>query len=642
MLRRRCLLWLLATLLPSGWLLCNAQNYFEENYKNYINSSESESSDSVTLHYLDLAIASIDSLTADTRYGDLYYEKGKLAYQYDLVDSALDLFFEASRHYELVGDSCKNRKALYNIGAVLSTMGNSYAALSYYQKSYSHLDCEEDNNSLVLYHFNLGFLFKDLELYDDAMKHFHWVIDNANDTERGRYFATVADQTIHWHQHHTGNTEEAIIAQKRILDNLDLSFNTEDIYNYGYSELGSYYLKLKQFDSAKIYFDKAAEISEALQYPEYQLHDILYKADLYKEMGQLNKAKAYGDSALHFARNNFYPPWEMDALRRLVKIHKQQGDWEGAFKHELMYRNIKDSIQTEKTKFAYLVNELEQELSANLTLGRNYHRAKKEVSERTQALMLLGVLLLVFSILLLVIIGQHRRLRVLNEQLTAINLNKDKIIATLSHDVRTPLVGVEGILDLLRKDMISAEEKSLALGKLENQLDRLKLNIDSLVSWSLHQLKFQKTTKKALSVSNLFDNVIAYANDFAVKNDVNLISDLTDESLTVNVDQDHINVIIRNLISNAIKFSKPGSDVILLGQPANDGTEIQVTDFGSGMTSDQINRLFSADAQTDPKRHDGFGLGLRLVKEYVERNDGSISVESIRGKGTTFTLHFKN
>jgi len=331
----------------------------------------------------------------------------------------------------------------------------------------------------------------------------------------------------------------------------------------------------------------------------------------------------------------------MDAMKRLIEINEQEGNWEEAYQHRTRLMNVKDSLQTEQTKFSYLIKELEQELSTNLSLGKSYTLAKKEVTQRTQALMLLGVLLLVFSILLLVIIGQHRRLRVLNEQLKAINLNKDKIIATLSHDVRTPLVGVEGIMELLRQDIISAEEKAEALSKLENQLDRLKLNIDSLVSWSLHQLKFNKTTLKSLRVADLFDNVTGYANDFAAKNGVRLISDLADENVKVYADQDHLNVIIRNLVSNAIKFSQSGSDVILLSQSTPNGTEIKVSDFGSGMTKEQVERLFRSDAQTDAKRHDGFGLGLRLVKEYVELNQGQISVDSTLGEGTTFTLLFK-
>ncbi len=596
--------------------------------------------DSIAREHLNRSFDLVDSSILDIRFGDIYFEKGKDVYQFGENEKALNLFFKAMRQFGALADSCKYKKALYNIGAVLSTLGDSHSALKYYQDYAGIKACPLDSNSISLYHYNLALLFQDLELHHDAKGQFQFVIDLDNHSERGNFFSLASQLAMSAYNYLDGNVQEAIARHKTILYDSVISFFESDLYFYGYSQLGEYHLEISEFDSAKKYYQMAAKISDSLQYREFVLDNLLHCADLALKQNRLDDALMYSDSALRSAQAFNYSWGEIDALTRLNKIYVRKGDWKSAYEHNILLTNIKDSLLVEKTKFDYLVGEIEDTHQTNLLLDRRFKSAKIQVAERTKALLVFGLLLAIMGVLLAIVIGQRKKLGVLNHTLTERNTQKDKIIATLSHDVRIPLVGLEGLIELLKMDIVSEEEKGKALQSLEVSLANLKLNVDALLSWSLSQLKGGEPKMEHISVTEMFNQARSFMETKLISKQIDLTTEITPPDLHLFADKGHIQVVIRNLFSNSIRFSKPRGKIIFSAKADDQSVYITVRDFGAGIATEDFNYILGDKVYTKSRDNDGSGMGLRLVKEYVLLNKGVISFESKLNKGTTFKMVF--
>ncbi len=227
-----------------------------------------------------------------------------------------------------------------------------------------------------------------------------------------------------------------------------------------------------------------------------------------------------------------------------------------------------------------------------------------------------------------------------NELLKDLNSTKDKLFSVISHDLRSPfnaILGFESLLihnyydftDIERIDMIS---------QVHTTSNQLYILVENLLNWA----KLQNSTIQHYPVEFKLKEVILEKSELyqyiAEVKGITITHEIPDE-ITAYADIHLMETILRNLISNAIKFTTAGGSILVIARQMNSTIEISVTDTGTGMTSEQIDTLFSLET-TQPKfgtsGEKGSGLGLVLCKEFVEKNGGKINVESQPGKGSTF------
>lgn len=616
-------------------------NLFESHYTQYLQlKQEKNANDSGVQYHLFQAIEAIDSTTTDSLYGEAYYAMAKRLFLRGEHQRSLNYFFSASRQFRSVGDSCKYRRALYNIGTTLSIMGDTYSAIKYYQEYGKINSCNETVDDELLYNYNLATLFHGLEQHQDAKHHFLQVVAKNSGSQRGAYFTNLSKLALSAYDFVAGDTLNAIATHKDILKDTNLSYYASDVFYYGYKELGEYYLSLSEYDSAWHYYALASQISDSLQYPEFQFDDLLNLTDYYYKMQKLDSALTQGYIALHFAQNYLYPDREVEAMARLVNVYVSQSRWDSAFHIKSKISAIKDSILVEKTKFSYLVNEIEQSVSYNVQLDRSYKEAKQKIILRNRALLIVALFISVMVSLLIIVLRQRKKLKLLNNQLTKLNNHKDKIIATLSHDIRTPLAGVESVIELLELGAVNEEEKNMALSKLKDMLGNIRLTVNDLLSWSLSQLKSSTPVKKRCEVASVYEQSLSFIASQGEEKGIRFESEFQPDKLWVYADQNHLQIILRNLLSNAVKFSNPGGKVKVAGRYDDQFTYITVDDSGVGISEENIQRIMNNEAFSQSNPGEGFGLGLRLVKEYTDLNQGTLNLTSEVGKGTCFTLQF--
>lgn len=236
----------------------------------------------------------------------------------------------------------------------------------------------------------------------------------------------------------------------------------------------------------------------------------------------------------------------------------------------------------------------------------------------------------------------ERKLQQQNAELRETNLAKDKFFSIIAHDLKNPFHAINGIAEVLIEDYASFKDadKLKYLEKIKESGKEAYILLENLLEWSRSQ-----TGRIAvkLELSNLYiltkDVLLQFEAALLSKN--LKLSVFMERDIAAIVDENMFKTVMRNLISNAIKFTNPGGSITLASSTTSNEVAISVTDSGIGMPPEDIEKLFRIDqnySRPGTSMEKGTGLGLLLVKEFVTKMEGVISVESKPGEGSTFRV----
>ena len=226
-----------------------------------------------------------------------------------------------------------------------------------------------------------------------------------------------------------------------------------------------------------------------------------------------------------------------------------------------------------------------------------------------------------------------------NKELQKMNDTKEKLFSIISHDLRSPIGQLKNSLDLVNREYISPEAFQQISAKLSSEVDRLQSTLDNLLRWSISQLQGIKAAPERIALASLLEQKLMVFKQIADKKNIKLL--LEDVNRYVWADPDHLLLVLRNLISNAIKYSYQDGQILIRSHSKDNRVIIEVIDSGMGMTEDVRASIFQHDniiSSTGTANEKGTGLGLKLCKEFIEKNDGEIWIESGEQKGTTFFI----
>lgn len=266
----------------------------------------------------------------------------------------------------------------------------------------------------------------------------------------------------------------------------------------------------------------------------------------------------------------------------------------------------------------------------------------------------MGVLIfLIFQVYLLAnhYAKSYRNLETLNQNLEKIvdertgelrtaNTVKNRLLSVMSHDIKSPLNSLRGILQIYNKGAITKDEFEGYAKHIENDLNKTSILVENILYWTATQLKGVKVRIEMFDLNLLIDENVQLFQTIAASKKITL-SHSAPEKLMINSDKNIINLVLRNLISNAIKFSFEGGEIKVLVKPSAHSMLIQVQDQGVGMDEVTLRMLqapelaVSSSGTGDEK---GTGLGLALCREYLQKAGGQLTIESALGKGSTFNI----
>jgi len=228
------------------------------------------------------------------------------------------------------------------------------------------------------------------------------------------------------------------------------------------------------------------------------------------------------------------------------------------------------------------------------------------------------------------------------EELKNLNAAKDKFFSIISHDLRSPFNSLLGLTEFISHsfdEMKPAEIKDSILN-IYNSSKQVYNLILNLLEWSMLQSGRLKVDKSVINLAELGIEIMNLYKESANNKKLELVNNMN-ENIIVYADKYMIDTIVRNFVSNSIKFTNPGGKIIIKGIINGDNAEVSVTDTGIGISPENQKNLFRIDEQfrrDGTANEKGTGLGLILCEEFIEKNSGVLWVESEEGKGSRFSF----
>ena len=226
------------------------------------------------------------------------------------------------------------------------------------------------------------------------------------------------------------------------------------------------------------------------------------------------------------------------------------------------------------------------------------------------------------------------------KELEELITHKESILAILSHDLRSPLAGIIGTADYLRSNfetMKAPAIKQMLDLLYKSTTDELAM-LDYLVEWARIKYAADSFSPTKLELSQYVNKVFELLNEVASVSTVNLHNEI-EENASVFADGKMLLSVLQNIISNALKHTKPGGKITVAAKVKEDKVIIEIKDTGIGMSDEIKEKLFTpqmGSLSNSRKENKGAGIGLLLVKGFLEKNGGEIWVESVEGVGSSF------
>lgn len=455
------------------------------------------------------------------------------------------------------------------------------------------------------------------------------------------------------------------------------------------SNLGYIYLKEKQYKKAEDLFRKVIAVRESFPYRNYAALYLLYAhlIDLFEEQEKYGDCVTYTDTLISITKqggwNDYYIMqqnlktlfqkldgqsvslnkklldqfnavdvssmtiddkkiflWNKSRLNRMFSQYKEALDYTND------YMIINDSMNQMKVRdqIAFYKEQFDAEQRDKKILALENEKVIADLKSEQQAnkitwLVISLILVALFSVFLFVI---YSKLKKTKAELEELNQVKDKFFAIVSHDLRNSVTAFQGIGQIIESYVKKEKwDRLIKLGsKMDNEAAKLGAFLNDLLNWSLTQVKRAPYNPQTISIDQKVKDVIHLMDSQIQSKKLEIeINTATDHS--VYADQDALLLVIRNLVSNAVKFSHENGRISINSKVTNNHIEVSVSDQGIGMEKEKVATLFSPTSKKSEKGtqgETGSGLGLIIVKEFLEINKGSIDVSSQIGKGTSFSF----
>ena len=229
-----------------------------------------------------------------------------------------------------------------------------------------------------------------------------------------------------------------------------------------------------------------------------------------------------------------------------------------------------------------------------------------------------------------------------NSELRATISNRDKMYSVIAHDLRSPMASIRMVLNLVvnsvSKDVVGPELFEL-LDKANRESEEVHDLLDNLLKWTKSQTGRLNVVRQELDLNDIIPGVVDIFEMIALTKKINLVYQGSDKPVVAVVDNDMLKTIVRNFLSNAIKFSPEDSTIEISLSTEGDFAKISVHDHGVGIDPERLDSIFKkGDTTYGTGGEEGSGLGLQLCADFARKNDGDVRVESVVGEGSTFSV----
>ncbi|QKJ30034.1 hypothetical protein HQ865_09785 [Mucilaginibacter mali] len=430
-----------------------------------------------------------------------------------------------------------------------------------------------------------------------------------------------------------------------------------------YNRLGQIYIGQRKLDLAERTLDTCYNLAVPLKNKRLLSVLSIDQSRIFVLKNNPDKALGYAQKGYLLADTIGSSDLKLRALKVLTDIYEKQGNVKQALRSETeatqLYDSVKNFTNIKTLKLIQDYNLLNTRLNTIEQVKSTSDANRALIKSQNKTIALLVIFLVIAVVLIIVIFVYYREKNQMNARLQAqhqvlidqkklieaqrtdleeVNKLKDKLLAIIGHDLRTPIASLISISDLFAVGYITADEVTKLMQDLTPVIKGAELTLSNLMGFADNQMQGQKVRASSIDICAIADEMLqTFAHQLQQK-DISLTNHCITKA-EVWADANHIKVILRNLVSNAIKFTGNGGEIQVISFVKNNDVQVCVEDTGVGMSPEEINKLFNKKlhfSQPGTSGEKGTGLGLLLCKELIEMNNGALWVEATPGSGCRF------
>ncbi len=554
-----------------------------------------------------------------------------------------------------LGDSIQMAVAYNMIGDHYYDLGEYDEAYFYFTQSYRIANRKADKVKMAVALHNVGRVFKVIGQYDRAKAHLE--LSRKMSAEEGDILGEpysldeLGDLMMR-----QGKYDSALLLLKESLITLRV-VQDPILEPRAYSRIANAYNRKEEFDTAFLYYDSALQeynkTKNKLGIAEVELG----RGQIYSQQNKFLEAKSSFEKSLASAQQLNARTLEIRCYNNLSRLWESKGDYRKSLEYYKSFKLLEDSLFSQEMNEKLFRDQMRFETESKDTqiaqLSRLEALQKGEIKKQEFIRNIFVVLAALAGILLVTIYRSGQRRIKINKllldhqeemekrsaELEQLNQVKDKFFSIISHDLRSPINALAGLLDLMDRGAIRPEDMDKNVHELKARFNHARTLLNNLLDWTLLQMDKLSLHPAKIDMQKVGAENIQMLGTVQEKK-IEIRNDIAEGTIAF-ADSNTINLVIRNLITNAIKFTNEGGHITLFTEDKGNFWNICVQDDGVGMKPEVLKMLFDKTSPYSTRgtaNEKGTGLGLILCKEFVEKNGGAISVKSEEGKGSTFSF----
>ncbi len=620
------------------------------------------------------------------------YLKGK-AQSFNLMgiyhsshDESLKYHKNALEAFKKLNDKKGMNKSYMNIGISYRRKGNYPKALEYYHNSlkiseelYKRKALENSAilsgcyNSIGIIHLHQDNFAKALEYYQKSLKICKEFNDRLGELNCLNNIGVVYDRQ--------GDSNTALEYYEKVLNiYLKEEPSFKERIASSYYNVGLIYMRKGEHSKAYKYYQQALIFAEEIGNKSITAYAYQGMSKLAIAQNNVGEAFNYSKKAYNLAKDGGELEQLKEIAQTLAETSNALGNYKDAFDYYVLYKAMNDSIFNESnikeiTALEYQY-KFDKEKRESELIQQKKDAVRIEQAQKQRILLIASISgLVLMSLLVLIVLrslmqkretnealatqqeqisernselvnmnqkirAQSTELTYINQKLSELNITKDKFFSIISHDLKSPFNAVLGFSSLLleKHDKIDDKERAKIIKYVNSSAESAYKLLENLLAWSQAQSGKLKYSPETLDIKDLSIETIFSLEGQAREKGITIINE-TSGTAAVYADKNMLSMVLRNLISNAVKFTHKGGEVRINIQRCEEDILVSVLDTGVGISNETLTKLFSISENTSTlgtNNEKGTGLGLILCKEFVEKHGGNIWVESEVGKGTIF------
>lgn len=567
-----------------------------------------------------------------------YNSTGAGYFMFGDFENATLKYYAALRLREAIADTAGMCASYNNIGNIFMNQGNYPKALQFYQKALKLSREINDSVSTSRSLNNIGSAYQWQNMPDQAL---------------GYYLESLP---------------------------LKEALKDRDGMSRGLSNIGLIYSQKGDYKKALDYQYKALSIAEEIKSLHNEVYVLRGLADAYLAGRQPRKAVSFAMRSLEKAQQFNSKDEIKQSTELLNAIYTELGDYKNAHFYLTLFNAYKDSVQTEQAmsqiNMMQVRYDTEKKELENKRLKADRSLQSKQLEQKTIFTYTIGALLVTALIFVFVTYRGQKRVRLINrklsfknskitqynrlinekngalkeqatqlkwqkEELEHLNELKNRLFSIVAHDLRGPLVSLKSLLQLLAMGSLPEEKLKRFARTLEAEQQNTLYLLDNLLIWARSQMDGANCKESQINIAQLVAENINLLKPQAQRKDILLENKVNSQATALALaDDEIIKLVLRNLMSNAIKFCNAGDVVTVEAESDSQFVTVVVRDTGIGIDLNSQEKIFGFRSltTTGTAMEKGNGLGLALCKDFIEQNGGRIWVESVPGVGSSFSF----